>query len=209
MGAAAWWLGLAALSVVMATAALYALGMLMLVLALLPPARTAPDSTLRAALKPTTPEVSRRAAAEASLRWVRAYTTTSRNWRLIQVSFASALAAAGLAAARWRRRALLLTGPGASLRVLQQRDGTWRLDDVAGWPIGAGRARPLLARVCAAADTAAVTVTLNASSPKVAAAVYAPLGFQACPGSWRMVRPPQAPSNTLPRVGLDAAGDGC
>ncbi len=95
-----------------------------------------------------------------------------------------------LASARWRRRAVLLTGPGAGLRVLERRDGSWRLVDVAAWPLGAQQARPLLERVCAAADAAGVSVSLTASSPKVAVAVYAPLGFRSSSDSVRMIRFP-------------------
>ncbi len=197
------WLLLAAITPVAVIIAVYPVGALLFIIAIIPPARTTPDTPLRAALKPAISESSRRAAVAATVRWIRAYTTTSHGWRRVQVAINAGIAPASLASARWRRRTILLTTPHASLRVLQRRNGSWHLDDVAAWPISAGHAQPLLTRVCAAADAAAVIVTLKASTPKVAASVYAPLGFRTQTKGKQMIRTPGAPNGAR---GRSAAG---
>jgi hypothetical protein len=155
------------------------------------PARGTRSSPLRSALGPSGEELSRWGALSAWVTWLRAFLTTSRGLRLARVVAGAAAMPTVLGSSRWRRRAALLTAPGACLRVVQLRDGSWRLVDVAGWPVGDGRARPLLERVCTAADDVQVTVRLNAASPRVASTVYAPLGFQASSGVLRMVRSPR------------------
>jgi len=175
-----------------------ALGSLVLVVGLLAallagvaltlPARGTRSSPLRSALGPSGEELSRWGAVSAWVTWLRAFFTTSRGRRLARIVAGAAAMPTVVSSSRWRRRAVLLTAPGACLRVVQLRDRSWRLVDVAGWPVGDRRARPLLERVCAAADAAGVTVRLDAASPRVAAAAYAPLGFWAPAGSLRMVR---------------------
>ena len=190
MGPGSWVLP-AAGGIVLSVVVMSALGLLCAALALAVPARRQGSTPLRVALAVSPPEVSRRAALAAWMRWLKAYMSTSRGLRLARILVAAMAVPTGLASARWRRRAVLLTSRGGCLRVLEQPDGSWRVVDVAGWPVGGRGARRLLERVCAAADRAGVEVMLTAATPRVASTVYAPLGFQASPGVLRMVRSPR------------------
>lgn len=151
------------------------------------------NGSLRAALQAAGVDGSRRGAWTAFRVWRAAYLSTSRGGRRIVVMLEIVTTPVVFASARWRRRSVLLTAPGACARVVRPRGGGWTLLDVAGWPVGAGRGRSLLKSFCSAADAAGVTTTLRASSRRAAVAVYAPLGFQRIRGRV-MIRPPQVPS---------------
>lgn len=209
------WALLVVAELVFVVVAYVVLSALLAMLALALPAGGTRSSRLRMALASVGVEASRRGALSAVRLWLRAFGTTSRRMRLVRVLMAAMLLPASFAASRWRGRAVLLTGSGACLRVVQRRSGSWRLVDVAGWPVGAGRARPLVQRVCAAADAAGVTVTLTAASAKVAVAAYEPLGFRATrTGSLRMERPgspdrPDRPETVVTADGPEGSQQAC
>ncbi len=188
VSAAAWVVVEAATAVVgvVLTALLLALAT---AVAMAVPARR--GGSLNAVLAQAGLDGSRRGAWQAYRTWRGSFLPTSGGWRRVQILLGVATMPAIVASTRWRRRSALLTGPGACLRVVRRRDGSWKLLDVAGWPVGAGRGRPLLERVCAAADAAGVTLHLRAATPKVAEAVYAPLGFQPVDKRLQMVRAPR------------------
>jgi hypothetical protein len=174
-----------------AVAAAVLLAALLTLVAMAVPARE--RGSLRVALLGAGVEGSSRGAWTAFRDWRAAYLSTGRGGRRIVVRLAFVTTPLVFASARWRRRSVLLTAPGACARVVRRRGGGWTLLDVAGWPVGARRARPLLSSICSAADAAGVTTTLRASAPEVAVSVYAPLGFQRMHGRV-MIRPPQIPS---------------
>lgn len=176
-----------------AIAAVVLLAALLTLIALAVPARQ--NGSLRAELQAAGVERTRRGAWTAFRVWRGAYLSTGHGGRRIVVLLGFVTTPLVLASARWRRRSVLLTAPGACARVVRRRGGGWALLDVAGWPVGARRARPLLRSICSAADAGGVTTTLRASSPEVVLAVYAPLGFQRVHGR-AMIRPPQVSSQT-------------
>jgi len=119
MGAGSWVLP-AAGGIVLSVVVMSVLGLLCAALALAVPARRQGSTPLRVALAVSPPEVSRRAALAAWMRWLKAYMSTSRGLRLARILGAAMAAPTGLASARWRRRAVLLTSRGGCLRVLEQ-----------------------------------------------------------------------------------------
>ena len=151
MGPGSWVLP-AAGGIVLSVVVMSVLGLLSAALALAIPARRQGSTPLRVALVVSPPEVSRRAALAAWMRWLKAYMSTSRGLRLARILVAAMAAPTGLASARWRRRAVLLTSRGGCLRVLVQPDGSWRVVDVAGWPVG-GRGRGACLSACAPQPT--------------------------------------------------------
>ncbi|HEY4453035.1 MAG TPA: hypothetical protein VGN81_01885 [Pseudonocardiaceae bacterium] len=137
-----------------------------------------------------TDRITRRVALLATWRTVRANWRTGGPGRRALVPVAALCWLISHQMARWAPGSALVVTAGSSVVVLARR-GRWLLVDAAGWPVGAGRARQLLAGVCARADVCGMPMALLAANSTVAAKVYVPLGFRPIrSGARRYVRAP-------------------